>query len=141
MKRPSNDRLLRALLAVDGASDLRRASLERGLAGLRRRRQQRHFRRVILCVGLPVALAVGLLLQHAFTSAPPPRLAMAPTIPAVPAERVAAPSVKIITEAELLALFPDRPVALIGKPGAQRLLVFDQPGSAAGPRPPVAGWQ
>lgn len=126
MNRPSNDRLLRELLAVDEAPDLRRVSLERGLAGLRRRRQQRHFRRAILCVGLPVALVIGGLRQHTFTSAPPPRLAMAPPTPAAHSGQAAAPSVKIITEAELLALFPDRPVALIGKPGEQRLLVFSK---------------
>ncbi|MGD0015059.1 MAG: hypothetical protein ABSD56_11655 [Bryobacteraceae bacterium] len=126
MNRPSNDRLLRELLAADEAPDLRRLSLERGLAGLRRRRQQRHFRHVILCVGLPVALVAGVLLQHLFTSAQPPRLAMAPATVSAPPEQTAAPPVKIITEAELLALFPNRPVALIGKPGEQRLLVFSR---------------
>jgi hypothetical protein len=34
--------------------------------------------------------------------------------------------VKLITDDELLALFPDRPVALIGKPGQQQLVFLDE---------------
>jgi len=40
--------------------------------------------------------------------------------PAPPANRV-----KIITNEQLLALFPERPVALIGAPGTQRLMFLD----------------
>jgi hypothetical protein len=45
--------------------------------------------------------------------------------PASPEE--AAPQVKFITTEELLALFPDRPLALVGPPGRQRLIFFDEP--------------
>ena len=140
MKRSPNDRLLRELLTADGAPDLRRVSLERGLAAMQRRQQHRHLRRMILCVGLPVALAVGFLLKPTFTSARRTRLAASRNVPAL-AVRTVAPPIEIITEAELLALFPDRPVALIGKPGGQRLLVFEKPGRAGILRPPGGGWR
>ena len=39
----------------------------------------------------------------------------------------AAPPVKFITDEELLALFPNRSVGLIGKAGHQELVFFDQP--------------
>jgi len=35
------------------------------------------------------------------------------------------PRVKFISADELLALFPNRPVALIGKPGSQQLVFLD----------------
>jgi hypothetical protein len=40
--------------------------------------------------------------------------------------------VKLINDDELLALFPDRPVALIGKPGQQQLVFLDKPTKRVG---------
>jgi hypothetical protein len=37
------------------------------------------------------------------------------------------PPLKFITDEQLLALFPGRPLALIGKPGQQQLLFLGQP--------------
>jgi hypothetical protein len=45
-----------------------------------------------------------------------------------PPPLVEAGKVNYITEKELFALFPNRPVALIGEPGRQRFLILDEPG-------------
>jgi len=141
MKHSKEDRLLQDLLGDSGPANLRHDSLELGLAALRRRRQVRSACRVVLGVGLPLAMVVGFFLRPAFTPAqPPPYRAASTSAAAVTVPRVAPPPVQIITEAELLALFPDRTVALIGKPGQQRLLVFDKP-AARGFHPPRRGWQ
>ncbi len=34
---------------------------------------------------------------------------------------------EIITDEELFSLFPNRPLALVGKPGHQQLIFLDQP--------------
>jgi hypothetical protein len=39
----------------------------------------------------------------------------------------AAPPIKVLTDDELLALFPNRSVGLIGRPGHQTLAFFDGP--------------
>jgi len=41
-------------------------------------------------------------------------------------EALQLPAVQFINDDELLALFPNRPVALIGEPGKQRLVFLDR---------------
>ncbi len=36
-------------------------------------------------------------------------------------------SIRVLNDEQLLALFKDRPVALVGQPGNQRLLLLDEP--------------
>ena len=62
--------------------------------------------------------------QEVATSSLPGATAFLP-----PADTV---KVKFITDEELLALFPDRPVALIGRPGHQQLVFLDKSTSTAG---------
>jgi hypothetical protein len=125
MNHSEQNRLLREILAGEETPDFRRASLETGLAALRRRRQQRQIVRAGVWLALPLALAVGILLQRSAAPVNRPRVAaVAPPATAPSVSETDAPQVKIITEEELLALFPGRTVALIGKPGHQQLLVF-----------------
>jgi hypothetical protein len=44
---------------------------------------------------------------------------------AVPAAEAAAP-IKVISDEDLLALFPDRSMALLGPPGQQQLVFLDK---------------
>lgn len=125
MKRSEQDRLLREILSDDPA-EFRRASLEFSLTALRRRRQQRRI------VGAGVAtliMAAGL-----FVLLQPPRHASTVTVARTnrPSSELSAPpppvapAIKVLNDDELLALFPEQSVGLIGNPGHQTFLIFDQ---------------
>ena len=125
MKRTEQDRLLNELLAGEELDSFRRTSLERGLAAIRRQQRRRSAVRWSVGVALPLALAVGVFLGA-------PRGPRSRGTPAAASVRAEVPSpkpetagVSRITDDELLALFPDRPVALIGKPGVQQLVFLD----------------
>jgi hypothetical protein len=126
MKRSREDRLLEQIFDEAQVSALRQSSLEHGLAAIRRRRALRAAAPMLASV-LFLALAVSFLLTH-----------QKPVKP-VAVQTVSHPQplakVKVITDDELFALFPNRSMALIGKPGHQQLLFFDQPRSADATRP------
>jgi hypothetical protein len=124
MNRADQDRLLREILSDDPA-EFRRASLENSLAALRRRRRQRRAAGVGLAA---CAVVAGLLLalpqvRRDSTIAVAQFKRPAPADSAPPAD--AAPAIKVLNDDELLALFPNRPVGLIGSPGHQTLVFFD----------------
>jgi len=130
MKSSKHDPLLREILTGDESSDFRRTSLDHGLKSLRRQRRWRIVRAGTLA-SLTLLLAWGLLL-HRPAKAPVRQIVSSPPRPsAVPAPPTRVAEVKFITDDELLALFPDRPVALIGKPGHQQLVFLDKPVSPA----------
>jgi hypothetical protein len=115
MKRSDQDRLLRELLADEQLAATRETSLAEGLAALHHRRQ----RRVMVS---RVAVSVALIAIMATIS-----LRRTTHDPVAPAAPMKISSVKVINDEQLLALFPDRSVALIGAPGAQELVFLDQP--------------
>ncbi len=115
MKDSRHDQLLHEIFGRDELSPLRRRSLETGLASLKRKRL--HARVTKAALLLPVLLALILVMRPAPTAQPPP----------LAASRPPHPSTRIISEKELFALFPNRPMALVGKPGHQRLVFLDQP--------------
>jgi hypothetical protein len=133
--RDQND-LLKAILSDEDLVALRAHSLAGGLNVVRRRRRIRLVTQgAIACV--PLLFACVWWLRPATEArleqvAAVPR-SMAPSsdkplyslIPSLPdnATAKAAP----ISDEQLLALFPDRTVALIGQPGHQTFLVFDGP--------------
>jgi hypothetical protein len=115
MKRSDRDRLLREVLADENLAATREASLQQGLVLMRRRRRQRVlFSSVAASTVLVAILALSAL----------PRPAPAPSSE-VAAREISA--VKVITDEQLLALFPNRTVALIGAPGKQELIFVDRP--------------
>ena len=147
MKRSEQDQLLKEILAGDDLSDFRQASLEQGLMAIRRQRQRRRIVRACALVCLPLLLALGILIRLApwdksaqdgaqsqknyptgqAPESPTGRIASAnPPVTAIPAPRAGRGAVKFITDEELFALFPNRPLALIGKPGQQQLVFLDQ---------------
>jgi hypothetical protein len=133
MKRCDQDRLLSNLLAGDEVSAFRQSSLEQGLALLRRRRRHRRVARWCLLACLPLAFAGGVFLAWPpMPEVRPVSVAQSPVAGLAAAAPKAKP-LKFITDEQLLALFPGRPIALVGRPGHQQLLFLDQP--AANPEP------
>ena len=109
------------LLADVMGEELRTATLQQGLAALRRRRRRRRAGRALLFTLAPLAGAAALLVASRRDAAPPSGNS------AVAAHRtIEGTSIRVLTDEELLALFKDRPVALIGPSGDQRLVLFDE---------------
>jgi hypothetical protein len=124
MKADDQDQLLRELLPGKELSAFRQESLALGLAALQRRRQRRQIFRASAAAILVLLVASGLLWQLTRSPATQrrpvsPEFARAP----LPSNT---PSATLISDDELLALFPNRSLALIGKPGHQRLLFLDE---------------
>jgi len=131
MKRSDQDRLLRELLGDDALERVREATLAQGVATLRRRRRTRA---LVAGAGASLVLALSLAVviyrgrERERVDGEP--LAHARSHPLAQTSS----SVKILTDDQLLALFPDRPVALIGAPGDQRLVFLDRPVTEAAAR-------
>ncbi len=127
MTQPINneERLLDDLFADETTEELGRASLARGLEVLRQRRRNQYLTRVSM-VTLLAAISLCLLLKRADIAAPifrhdgSEQLAQRAKTGALP------DGFEEITDRELLALFPNDTVALVGSAGQQRLLVLDK---------------
>ncbi|HUR60515.1 MAG TPA: hypothetical protein VM029_22535 [Opitutaceae bacterium] len=113
MNPSEQDRLLREVLADEALEQRRAASLEGMLGAVRLRKRRRALATSVLAT-LTVALTIALVAQRRLdaprdrTIAPSPR-----------------PAVARISDDQLLALFADRSVALIGQPGQQQLVFLD----------------
>ncbi len=121
MKDSRHDQLLHELFAGDELSVVRRSSLEAGMASLKRKRLHNHVTKAALL--LPALLALILVMWPT----QPRRTTGNKPVSEVAVASPAQPSTKIISERELFALFPNRAMALVGKPGHQRLVFLDQP--------------
>jgi len=111
--------LLESILGSEDLDHLRQETLSRGLQEMRRRRHR-------LLAGRAFVMAVPVLLLatmvfHPRLQAPIQAPASAPPAQAAKAES----KVEYITADQLFALFPNRPMALVGKPGQQQLIVLD----------------
>jgi len=115
MKRFRPEQLLRDVLADDEVERLRASTLTEMLraAGLRRQR-----RAWISGAAGTLAVVMAILVLTHFPVHPPRGSAG-------PAQPLTRSPVSLIDDEQLLALFPDRPVALVGPPGDQRLLFLD----------------
>ena len=123
MKRPDEDRLVNELLGEEHLEASRQATLDAGLRALRQQRRRRTLARTCCLLLLAVGGVVwikDLLVRNDFS------LARFGTLPITQAT-ARTPAVRIITDEELFALFPNRPMALVGKPGQQQLVFLDQP--------------
>ena len=144
MKSNDKEPLIDEVLADPGLDELRAATLDHGMAAVRSRRQWRQLRRataVTLCVAGAAAILLVVLLESAspgkeklFTGESlPTDSAPATKVVKVMHDKTESGDVERLTDDELLALFPERPVALIGLPGRQKLVFLDQ--LRAGSRP------
>jgi hypothetical protein len=98
------------------------------LDAVRRRRRRRRFE-IVAAVILPLLL----IFSSAFHRHSKLVTRIAAQSKPTPAADV--PGVKYITSQELFALFPDRPIALIGKPGHQQVIFLDEIADAERPPP------
>lgn len=113
--KPEKQQLIDDLLVPENR---REAILSAGYRVLRRRRQWRIVRRSL--VVLVFLAGIGLWFKE-FTPAPPPPQASVPaTKPATTQET--------LTDDQLLALFPDTPVALATLSDGTKRLIFPRPG-------------
>lgn len=127
MKRSEQDRLLEEIISGDELSSFRQASLENGLALLRQQRRRRRNTRVWVLAALPLLLALGIVFNRAPGFRPRPTGSVPPARTALVTPHLRTTEAKLITDDELFALFPNRPLALIGKPGHQQLVFLDRP--------------
>jgi hypothetical protein len=132
MKRSNYDPLLKGILADESLETLRRRSLAHGQAITRRRRYRAVWAKACLFSAISLG-ALGLLLSVASRSrtgspvvrGPAPTNAL--TLAKTTTTSLKQPAdVRFISDDELLALFPGRPLALVGPPGQKTLLFLDQ---------------
>lgn len=115
MKPSEQDRLLREILTDDALESVRAATLVAGVATLRRRRRRRALAASAMALAIVVLLFATIMPRRTTSSLAPPRSVSTATMT----------HVKWIDDERLLALFPERGVALVGRPGAQRLVLLD----------------
>jgi hypothetical protein len=111
--------LLEDLFEDGELETLRQTSLSRGLKEIGRRRRRARVGHISVMV-LP-ALLLGLLVFH--PQAPRPVSPSAPVT--APKASSSESKVEYITAEQLFALFPNRSMALVGKPGHQQLIFAD----------------
>jgi hypothetical protein len=119
MTNQDKNQLLTDILGDEELNQVRQASLLRGLKAMRRRRQVALAARVSMMV-LPVLLLVAVVFYPRVQPLVP-----APSPPAPSLGTELAGKVEYINTEQFLALFPDRPLALVGKPGHQQVVFLD----------------
>jgi len=120
-----HDELVQELLAGEEMSEFRQRSLEAGLLAMRRHRRRRHSLRLGATVCLPVAALLVILLLPSFSERSRRSSPERPQRTAGVAASSASGSSSAISDNHLFALFPGRSMALIGKPGRQRVIFLD----------------
>jgi hypothetical protein len=134
---PNRDPLLDAIFSNDELEELRKDSLNQMLLISRKSSHHRPGAvRIVMCLA---GVAVIIMLAKLFWPVTPtthksethlnPPLTQSQLLNADHSPKVN-PGVKVLNDEELLALFPGRPVALIGPPGQQKLIFLDEPTSS-----------
>lgn len=122
-KRVENNELFAQVLAAE--EGFRTATLEHGLAALRRTRRRRKTVRMTAGTVATLLVIAALFLAQRPRARVPPLVDAANTQPRVP-KTIAGTSIRILSDEELLDVFKGRPVALVGQPGDQRLVLLDE---------------
>ncbi|HWD92813.1 MAG TPA: hypothetical protein VG938_10725 [Verrucomicrobiae bacterium] len=114
--KPENENLIRDLMNDDSR---RENTLLAGSRVMRRRRQWRAARPGAALLALVVCAAVFWMKRESVRS-----------LPAQVAKTVSQPAIQVhaLTDDELLALFPNTPVALASLPDGKKRLIFPRPG-------------
>lgn len=119
MNAHDQEKLLKEILPPNGLADFRQASLAYGLAGLRREQRRRHTVRLAAAAAVVLCISFGLAVKLRKTGANQ-NVQIHPAL--ATASAIVASHVEFINDDQLLALFTNQPVALVGKPGDQRLV-------------------
>ena len=123
MKLHEQREFLQDVLGDDAIQALRQDSLQQGLAALRRKRRQQLLTRSAVFATIPLLVCVLLLTSRLHPHHPITSLESAPDLSSAPAT---VRGVKVINDQQLFSLFPNRSLALVGKPGHQQLIFLDQ---------------
>jgi hypothetical protein len=132
MKHPEHDRLLNNIVTGEELADFREASLQQALTAIRQQRRHQRSLRLAALAAVPIVVTLGIVFSR------PPQFPLSENVAsnaspvAISSPQLRPAAVKLINDDELLALFPDRPVALIGKPGQQQLVFLDKPTKRVG---------
>ena len=121
---PEHDALLSAVLSSSTANELRAKSLDRALAAVRQRRRLRHALRA--AGGVVTAGVMAAILWNRHAPDPQPVAAIHPPAVTSAVPTVPGTNIRVVSDEELLAMFPDRPVALVGPPGNRQFVFLDQ---------------
>lgn len=116
MKRDPNERLAQEALTDPALEQLRQSSLATGVKIFRRRRRARA---MVMSGSVVLAAVAAVVVARRNSEYLPPR-------PAAAASVNTPRHVSYVNDAELLSLFPHRPVALVGNPGEQQLVFIDR---------------
>jgi len=133
MKHREQNDFLKEIFADDELDSLREDSLAQGLSALRARRRVRAIRSAALMAIPLLALAAALLWhspKNATVAQPPATVASSTPAPIkfYPATNPSdAPPIATISDEDLLAMFKDRSVGLLGSAGQEKLVFFDKP--------------
>jgi len=122
---PEKQRLIHDLMNGGGEDTRRTETLLTGSRVLRRRRHLRHTRQALAVFGIIALAAICVqpwLPRNPLVVAQPPQ---------VPPATVASTDVPRLTDDQLLALFPDVPVALATLSDGRKKLIFPRPGDEA----------
>jgi len=124
--KPDHDELLNEVLSESAPQNFREASLLRTLTSARRHRRTRSALHVVGATGICFALLAGVIWHQRNSSSTAnnrpesvaPIQASAPTVPGT--------NIRLVSDDELLAMFPDRPVALLGPPDKRQFVFLDE---------------
>src|SRR3954465_5331041 len=123
MNDPNEKKLIADLLA--GGDDLRAATLARSLTLMRHRRVQRHVIKVGALAAV-IAAILSMIVGSKDSRSTVPGSRHQPEAAAIrPVNVIAGTEIRVLSDKELLDLFPNRPVALVGPAGKQKLILFD----------------
>lgn len=114
------------LLWESGADDFRERTLQRTLTQVRRVRMRRRVVRTGIMLAAPLCLVFGAWWSLRSTDSAP---TVHHTVFSEPNERmetVPGTSIRVLSDEELFALLGDRPIAVIGPPSQQRLVLLDE---------------
>jgi hypothetical protein len=124
MKSSDRQKMLNEVFAGEELEKLRQSTVATGRDAMRRKRRNNAMSRLSLVVLVPALMTLSIFW---LAREPIPYLPLSQATSTAPRKASDAPNpLTTISDDELLALFPNQGVALIGKPGNQRLLIFDR---------------
>jgi hypothetical protein len=125
MKTPERDELLDEIMSGDNASNLRETSLDRTLQAVRRQQRLHHTIRGVGAVAIVGLVATVVWnqqrLEHDQIATSSPNVARTDVSKTIPGT-----SIRVLNDEELLAMFPNRPVALVGGPENRQFVLLDE---------------
>jgi len=131
------DRLLTAVLTDEDSGGFRETSLQTSLAALRNRNRRRRLVQGMARASVLVIAVTWISRTVLSPTAPIPVTTVVEPVSASPhqSERATIPgtTIQMISDEELFALFPGRPLALIGPKGNQELVFLDEVAAASWP--------